>query len=270
MLVYNRYMAKQNSKPKSDVDKINISPTETKLTHKQIVKGLNLNFPLVEEQKKVPESFYKYDFTFVHGDAGSGKTLSAVHTALTYLGKGECKEIWITRPMLKNNLAALPGTLEEKMYPYTFPIIQNIEACVGKETCDKLLEAQIIRIMPIEVAKGCTFMDSAVIVDEYQDMDYEDFRTILSRLGDKSKMILCGSKQQISKLIRQDSAIYRTLCLENEPTVGYITLKSNHRAKSLEKLLPMLDQSHDEICDKQVKAKAELNATLSGKKILRD
>lgn len=174
---------------------------------------------------------------------------------IRFVGEEEVKCIMIDHPKqlyITDDYIVTHNTLEEKMHPYTFPIIQNIEACVGKETCAKLLESQIIRIMPIEVAKGCTFMDSAVIVDEYQDMDYDDFRTILSRLGDNSKMILCGSKQQISKLIRLDSAIYRTMCLENEPSVGYITLKSNHRAKSLAKLLPLLDKSNDEISEKQM------------------
>ena len=170
-----------------------------------------LDVTLSEEQKKVAELFYQYDVSFIIGDFGSGKTLSAVHTALSYFNKRECNNIWITRPMLKNNLSALPGTLEEKMQPYTFPVIQNLEVCQGKEKTQKMLKDGIIKIMPIDVAKGVTFIDSVVVVDEFQDMDYIDFRTILTRLGKGSKMLFCGSKQQIDSKIGKNSCFFINL-----------------------------------------------------------
>src|SRR6476660_5914336 len=88
-----------------------------------------LKVELNDEQKEFVALFYEYDVNFLLGDFGSGKSLAAVHTALKAFRKRsrefKIDNIWITRPMLKNNLAALPGTLEEKMAPYTFPIIQN-------------------------------------------------------------------------------------------------------------------------------------------------
>lgn len=201
-----------------------------------------LKVELSEEQKEVVKLFYEYDVIFVHGDFGSGKTLSAVHTALTHYNKRQCNEIWLTRPMLKNQLAALPGTLEEKLAPYTFPLQQNLEVCQGKETTEKMLKEGKIRIMPIEVAKGCSFMDSVVIVDEYQDMDYQDFRTILTRLNKGSKMIFCGSKQQIDRQINDKSCIFKTMKLEESGLVGYITLKSNHRNPILTNIIEFLEK----------------------------
>jgi len=201
-----------------------------------------LKVELSEEQKEVVKLFYEYDVIFVHGDFGSGKTLSAVHTALTHYNKRQCNEIWLTRPMLKNQLAALPGTLEEKLAPYTFPLQQNLEVCQGKETTEKMLKEGKIRIMPIEVAKGCSFMDSVVIVDEYQDMDYQDFRTILTRLNGGSKMIFCGSKQQIDRQINDKSCIFKTMKLEESGLVGYITLKSNHRNPILTDIIEFLEK----------------------------
>lgn len=200
-----------------------------------------LKVELSEEQKEVVKLFYEYDVTFVHGDFGSGKTLSAVHTALSHYNKRQCNNIWLTRPMLKNQLAALPGTLEEKLAPYTFPLQQNIEVCQGKELTEKMLKEGVIRIMPIEVAKGCSFMDSVVIVDEYQDMDYQDFRTILTRLGKGSKIIFCGSKQQIDRQIESKSCIYKAMKLEDSGIVGYITLKSNHRNPILTEIIAFLE-----------------------------
>ena len=198
---------------------------------------------LNEEQKEFVKLFYQYDVCFLHGDFGSGKSLAAVHTALSAFRKKQFNSIWITRPMLKNSLAALPGTLEEKMQPYTFPITQNMEVCQGKDTTDKMLREGTIKIMPIEVAKGCSFLDAVVIVDEYADMTYADFRTILTRLGRGSKMIFCGSKEQIDKQIGKNSCIYETMRLEGTGLVGYKTLKSNHRNPILTDIISFLENT---------------------------
>lgn len=202
-----------------------------------------LKVVLNEEQKEFVKQFYTYDVCFLHGDFGSGKSLAAVHTALTAFRKKQYNNIWITRPMLKNSLAALPGTLEEKMAPYTFPIIQNMEVCQGKEYTDKMLKDGEVKIMPIEVAKGCSFIDAVVIVDEYQDMNYQDFRTILTRLSKGSKIIFCGSKEQIDKQIAKNSCIFNTIRLENSGLVGYMTLKSTHRNPALTDIINFLEKN---------------------------
>ena len=204
------------------------------------------NIQLNEEQKEVVASFYEHDVTFVLGDFGSGKSLVASYIALRSFRKKECNKIWITRPMLKNELAALPGTKDEKMEPYVFPIMQNLEACQGKQTTDVMKKEGSIEIMPIEVAKGVTFMESVVIVDEFQDMNYEDFRTILTRLGKDSKMIFCGSLQQISRKIGKASCIYDVLRLENSGLVGFHTLESNHRNPVLTAIIDYLENNHEE------------------------
>lgn len=196
---------------------------------------------LNEEQKEFVELFYHYDVNFLLGDFGSGKSLAAVHTALKAFRKKQVDNIWITRPMLKNSLAALPGTLEEKMAPYTFPLVQNLEVCQGKEQTDKMLKEGLIKIMPIEVAKGVSFMKSVVIVDEFQDMDYIDFRTILTRLGKDSKMIFCGSLQQIDKAISKNSCIHSIMKLEQSNLVGFKTLTANHRNPILTDIINYLE-----------------------------
>lgn len=218
------------------------NPTKKENKEKRILKTEpKLKVDLNEEQKEFVKLFYQYDVLFLHGDFGSGKSLAAVHTALTAFRKKQFNNIWITRPMLKNSLAALPGTLEEKMSPYTFPITQNMEVCQGKEMTDKMLKEGLVKIMPIEVAKGCSFIDSVVVVDEYEDMNYADFRTILTRLSKGSKMIFCGSKEQIDKQIGKNSCIYETMKLENSGLVGYITLKANHRNPILTDIISFLE-----------------------------
>ena len=211
-------------------------------TEKRVLKTEpKLKVDLNEEQKEFVELFYQYDVNFLLGDFGSGKSLAAVHTALKAFRKKQFDSIWITRPMLKNQLGALPGELEDKLGPYTFPIIQNLEVCQGKEMTDKMQKEGLIKVMPIEVAKGVTFIRSVVIVDEFQDMDYEDFRTILTRLGNGSKMIFCGSKQQIARQINKSSCIKDVMRLENSGLVGFKTLTANHRNPVLTEIIKYLE-----------------------------
>jgi len=206
-------------------------------------KEPKLKVDLNTEQKEVIKLFYEYDVNFILGDFGSGKSLTAVYAAIASFRKKQFNKIWITRPMIKNNLAALPGTLEEKMYPYVFPILQNLNVCQGKVETEKMLKEDYIQIMPIEVAKGITFIDSVVIVDEFQDMDYQDFRTILTRLGKHSKIIFCGSKEQIDKSIGKNSCLHKIEKLYSSGIVGYTELKANHRNPILSSIINYLEKS---------------------------
>jgi len=208
---------------------------------KQLKTEPKLKVQLNDEQKEFVKMFYEFDVCFLFGDFGTGKSLTAVHTGLTSFRKKQFNNIWITRPMLKNKLGALPGELDDKLAPYVFPIVQNLEVCQGKEMTDKMQQDGKIKIMPVEIAKGVTFIDAVVIVDEFQDMDYQDFRTILTRLGKGSKMIFCGSKQQVDKTLGKNSCIYEAMKLESSGLVGFKTLKSNHRNPILTDIINFLE-----------------------------
>ncbi len=201
-----------------------------------------LNVTLNEEQKEVVKAFYEYDVNFILGDFGSGKSLAAVYTAIAAFRKKQFNKIWITRPILKSNLATLPGNIEEKMHPYVFPILQNLDVCQGKQTTERQKKNGEIEIMPISVAKGVTFMDSVVIVDEFQDMNYQDFRTILTRLGKDSKIIFCGSTQQIDQSMNGSSCIHNVLKLKESGLVGWTELTANHRNEVLTKIINYLEK----------------------------
>lgn len=200
-----------------------------------------LKVELNQEQKEVLTNFYQYDVNFILGDFGSGKSLTAVYAAIYSFRKKQFNKIWITRPILKNTLSTLPGNIDEKMHPYVFPILQNLDISQGKENTEKMRREGLIEIMPISVAKGVTFVDSIVIVDEFQDMDYQDFRTILTRLGKGSKMIFCGSKEQIDKSIGNNSCYYDIKKLEKSGLVSFNTLKSNHRNPILTDIIEYLE-----------------------------
>jgi phosphate starvation-inducible protein PhoH and related proteins len=200
-----------------------------------------LNVKLTDEQKEVARLFHEFDVNFIIGDFGSGKTLTAVYLAISSYREKSFNKIWITRPMLKTKLAALPGSIDEKMQPYVFPIYQNIGECQAEASTEKMIKEGVLKIMPIEVAKGVTFMDSCVIVDEFQDMDYQDFRTILTRLGKDSKIIFCGSPQQVDKTMERTSCLKEVMKLKDSGIVGFTELKANHRNPILSEIIDYLE-----------------------------
>jgi len=200
-----------------------------------------LQVKLNEEQKTVVADFYEHDVNFILGDFGSGKSLAAIYTAIAAFRKKQFNKIWITRPILKNNLATLPGSIDDKMYPYIFPLLQNLEVCQGKATTIRMKDKGDIEIMPIEVAKGVTFMDSVVIVDEFQDLTYDDFRTILTRLGRDSKIIFCGSSQQIDKSIGNRSCLHKLGKLPESGICGWNELTANHRNPILTEIIKLIE-----------------------------
>lgn len=205
-----------------------------------------LRVQLNEEQKEASRLFYEYDVSFILGDFGTGKSMTACSIAIKHFRKKECDHILIARPMLKNNLGALPGEIEDKLAPYVFPIMQNLEVCQGKEMTDKMIKDGNIKIVPIEVAKGITFMKSVVIVDEFQDMDYQDFRTMLTRLGKDSKIIFCGSIEQVDKRLGSLSCIYNTLKLKDSGLVGFTELTQNQRNPLLTRIINYLEKDEQE------------------------
>jgi phosphate starvation-inducible PhoH-like protein len=201
-----------------------------------------LNITLDSSQKKAKADFFEYDINFLLGDFGSGKTLVACAIALTAFRKRLCNKIVITRPIVKNSLGFLPGEMADKMSPWVAPIVHNFNMLQVKSATEKMMSLGEIEILPIDFAKGITYVDSVVIIDEFQDMPYEDFRTMLTRLGSDSKVIFTGSEEQIDRSIGDKSCIKDVMRLEQFPGVAFNRLTANHRNKALTDVIKFLEK----------------------------
>lgn len=135
------------------------------------------------------------------------------------------------------------NSMEDKLGPYMFPIIQNFEICQGKEVTEKELTDGKIEIIPVETAKGMTFVNSIVLVDEFEDFDYQDFITILTRTGQDSKMIFMGSKQQIDRSMKNYSCYPIVEKLKESGLVGWTELEGNFRNESIGPIIDYLENN---------------------------
>lgn len=139
------------------------------------------------------------------GKAGSGKTLTALAAGLLQI-MGDEKEplysrIIVSRPVqpMGKDLGYLPGTLEEKMTPWLQPILDNLRFLFGndKSTLEDYMKRGIIELEALTYIRGRSIPNAFIIVDECQNLTRHEMKTILTRVGYGTKIVLTGDIEQI-------------------------------------------------------------------------
>jgi phosphate starvation-inducible PhoH-like protein len=132
------------------------------------------------------------------GPAGSGKTLLSCTHAIERLLNKDIKKIVITRPTvcLSENLGYLPGSMEDKMSPWMVPIFDYLKEYISSYRLKEFLSNEDIEICPLAYIRGRTFANTWVIADESQNATVGQVKTLLTRIGQESKIILTGDLDQ--------------------------------------------------------------------------
>lgn len=147
---------------------------------------------------------------FASGPAGTGKTMLAVLAALKAFRAGECSKILITRPAVgvdDEQHGFLPGTLDQKMEPWTRPIFDIVEEYYRPQEVTRLLEEKYIEIAPLAYMRGRTFKNSWIIADEMQNATPSQMKMLLTRLGENSKMVVTGDTQQADRRAKDNGLL---------------------------------------------------------------
>ena len=150
-------------------------------------------------QRQYVNAIKHNDITFGIGPAGTGKTYLAVAMAVAALKRGEVERIIVTRPAVEagESLGFLPGDLQEKVDPYLRPIYDALNAILGADHTQRLMEREIIEIAPLAYMRGRTLDGAFVILDEAQNTTNAQMKMFLTRLGFGSKMVVNGDISQI-------------------------------------------------------------------------
>jgi phosphate starvation-inducible PhoH-like protein len=203
------------------------------------MSSVKFQLQLNEEQKIAKQKILENAITILCGKAGSGKTLVACQVALDFLFSKKVKRIIVTRPTVsKEEIGFLPGDLREKMQPWMQPIYSNFYQLYNKEKVDEIIESNIVEIVPVAFMRGRTFLDSFVIVDEAQNCTMEQMEMIVSRLGVRSKMVICGDTQQVDLKNKGESGFKFLLSLAKRiKDMDSMTLEFNHRHPVVDRLL---------------------------------
>ncbi len=138
---------------------------------------------------------------FAIGPAGTGKTMLAVQWAIDQLKFGESTKIIITRPAVSvdEEHGFLPGTLNEKMEPWTKPIMDVFAENYNAKEIEDMIKEGVIEVSPLAYMRGRTFKNAVIIADEMQNATPSQMKMLLTRLGTGSKMVVTGDLQQADR-----------------------------------------------------------------------
>jgi len=142
------------------------------------------------------------DIVFGIGPAGTGKTMLAVQTAVKMFKDGLVDKIIVTRPAVSadEDLGFLPGTLEQKMAPWTRPIFDVLREYFNAREIEGMIEEGVIEIAPLAYMRGRTFKRSYILADEMQNATQNQMKMLLTRLGEESMMAVTGDLAQADRL----------------------------------------------------------------------
>ena len=156
------------------------------------------------------------DIVFGIGPAGTGKTLLAVQVAVKLFKAGKVDKIIVTRPAVSvdEDLGFLPGTLEEKMAPWTRPIFDVLREYFNAKEIEGMIQEGIIEIAPLAYMRGRTFKHSFILADEMQNATPNQMKMLLTRLGEQSMMAVTGDLNQADRL-KDNGLINFTKLLES-------------------------------------------------------
>lgn len=157
--------------------------------------------PQTDNQKIAFEEFFQGQNLVLHGLAGTGKTFISMYMAMKELMDSDSpyRHILIVRSAIPSqDLGALPGSYEEKIAPYEEPYDCICDELFPKQanSYDTLKANGFLTFMPVSYIRGITFSDSIIIVDECQNLNFHQLDSVITRVGENSKIIFSGDYTQ--------------------------------------------------------------------------
>ena len=175
------------------------------------------------------------------GRAGSGKTLCAIAAGLQQtigLRENPYDRMIVSRPVqpLGKDIGFLPGTMEEKMLPWLMPIQDNLQFLVGgdKNTLQMYMDKGKIEIEALTYIRGRSISNAFIIIDEAQNLTAHEIKTIMTRVGEGTKIVLTGDIEQIDNVYVNETSNGLAHAVEkfkNYPIAGHVTFTKGERSE---------------------------------------
>ena len=182
------------------------------------------------------------------GRAGTGKSALALAAGLeAVLEKRAHKKVVIFRPLYAvggQELGYLPGTEGEKMSPWAQAVFDTLGSLVSQQVIDEIIERGLIEVLPLTHIRGRSLHDSFVIVDEAQSLERGVLLTVLSRIGQGSRVVLTHDVAQRDNLRvgRHDGVVAVVESLKGHPLFAHITLTRSERSQIAALVTELLEE----------------------------
>lgn len=186
------------------------------------------------------------------GKAGTGKTLLAIAVGLKMLETKRARRLFIARPNVSldnhNDHGHLPGTLEEKLLPLFGSVFDALQVLkYDKKKIKHMMDEGQIEFLPLAFIRGRSLHDCMLIVDEAQNLNSEEIKTIATRIGTNCKLVFSGDATQIDiRALRpqvdraNDGLSYLIGRTQNQSLVGHVKLRKSERSEICELLCELL------------------------------
>lgn len=155
--------------------------------------------PRNEAQAEFLECLTENTTVIATGPAGTGKSYLTTRFGVNLLLKGEIDQIVITRPLVavsNEQIGFLPGDQNEKMAPWMIPIFDALKEALPAAQVEKLAQEERIIVAPFQFIRGRTFNRAYIIADEAQNLTVEQFKALVTRVGEESRIVIDGDLAQ--------------------------------------------------------------------------
>lgn len=184
---------------------------------------LKINGPITDNQINAFRHYENNNHLVLYGCAGTGKTFIAMYLGLREILSGQShhrKLILIKTAQPTKQIGHLPGTEKQKMEAYEAPYRVICSQLFGRDDAYEVLKQKgIIEFHGTSFLRGSTIDNAIIVVDEVQNQSYQELRTVITRPGDHSKIILCGDTKQddlTSERYKEESGFRKALQVFNE------------------------------------------------------
>lgn len=212
------------------------------------VKSVEIESAIAESYNKLDFKFRKRDYKFtdkqkylidqilnpnvkivlLDGVAGTSKSLVSVYCGLTMLKSGSVDKMLYMRSVVESaqkGLGFLKGTLEEKMEVWRHVLDSKCEELIEPFDLPKVLGSGKLEALPINYIRGASWKNMFVVVDESQNLDYDAYKLILSRMGENTTLIMCGDSDQCDIRDSGFRKVYQMFADNESKSKGIISFK---------------------------------------------
>ena len=182
-----------------------------------------------EKQKHFVSEIRNHEITICDGIAGSGKTYIALYEGILGVLSKRFDKVVLCKSVISTpneDIGYIPGTIEEKMEPHILSYKGNMYKMLNKEeNVDRLFKEKKVEVLPLAYIRGVTLDKAFIIIDESQNITMDLFKSIITRIGDDSKMIFLGDIEQVDfnqEKKRKQSALQHIIDIfKDENYIGY-------------------------------------------------